>query len=77
MEKAINDEMSEKELSFEPIRWLEIEIQRKRREWLKKYGWVYRCDFIDAGWRWCKEVNGQIMTCDESEAINIEFNYLE
>jgi len=76
MEKAINDEMSEKELSYETVRLLEIELQRKRRAWLRKYGWEYSCDFIDDGWRWLKTIDGKLMMCDEAEAINLEYNYL-
>ena len=72
-----DDCMSEKEFSFEPIRYLEIEIKEKRRNWLAKYGWKYKCDFIDGGWRWCKTIDGVPMTCDEDEAINIEYNYIQ
>ena len=77
MEKAINDWMSEKEASFEPIAHLELEIKDKKRKWLEKYGWEYRCDFIDGGWRWIKEIDGKIMMCEENEAINLEYNYIE
>ena len=76
MEPAIDDCMTNKECSFEPIRQLEIEIHKKRQAWLTNYGWEYRCDFIDAGWRWVKEIEGKLMMCDEGEAINIEYNYL-
>ncbi|KKN26089.1 hypothetical protein LCGC14_0878060 [marine sediment metagenome] len=76
MEKAINDEMSEKEQSFESIRLMELELINKKALWLKKYGWDQSCDFIDSSWRWCKEINGKKMMCDRDEAINIEYNYL-
>ena len=75
-EKAINDEMSEKELSYEPIRLMELEIKQRKRAWLEKYGWKQRCDFVDSCWRWCKVINDEMMMCDESEAINLEYNYL-
>lgn len=75
-EKAINDEMSEKERSFEPIMLMENELKDRRRKWLTKYGWTERCDFPDACWRWCKMIKGEMMMCDEREAINIEYNFL-
>ena len=74
--ETTDDCISEKEFSFGLIWYLEIGIKQKRRNWLLKYGWEYRCDFIDGGWRWCKEIEGKMMFCDEDEAINIEYKYL-
>ena len=76
MEKAINDEMSEKEQSFEPIRLMENKLKSEKKKWLTNLGWVEHCDFIDGGWRWCKEIEGKMMMCDLHEAINLEYNFL-
>lgn len=77
MEPAINDEMSEKERTYEPIRLMELEVTKRKRAWLEKYGWKQNCAFIDACYRWCKKIEGKMMMCDETEAINIEYNYLD
>ena len=70
------DEMSIKEQSYEPIRLMENELEDAKRKWLEKYGWEQRCDFIDACWRWCKEIEGKMMMCTEDKAIRIERDYL-
>ena len=77
MEKAINDIMSEKERTYEPIRIMELEVERKKKAWLRKYGWKETCDFVDTYWRWCKKIKGKLYMCDMQEAINIEYNCLE
>jgi hypothetical protein len=71
-----DDSMSQKEIDYEPIRYMELDLEDKKKQWLHKYGWEERCDFIDCGWRWCKEINGKLMMCDMSEAINLEYNYI-
>lgn len=68
--------MSQKALDFEKIQIKENEVKNSKGLWLKKLGWKYRCDFVDGGWRWCKEIEGKMMMCDMSEAINIEYNYI-
>lgn len=70
------DQMGPKEESFEPIRYMEIDLETAKKEWLQKYGWVERCNFVDSYWRWCKEIDGVLMMCDMQGAINIEYNYL-
>ena len=77
MEKAINDEMTEKERTYEPIRIMEMEVEKKKKAWLKKHGWLYTCDYVDGGWRWSKFIEGKIMICDEYDAIDIEYNFLD
>jgi len=69
-------EMSAKELSYEPIRLMELDLRVKRVQWLTKYGWKERCDFVDSCWRWCKEIEGKMMMCTETQAIKIECNFL-
>ena len=76
MEKAINDEMSEKERNYESIRLMEIALKAVKKKWLTGHGWKERCDFVDSYWRWCKVVEGKMMMCGTDEAINIEYNYL-
>lgn len=70
------DEMSKKELSYEPIRLMEIDLQNNRQKWLTKYGWEESCDFPDSCWRWCKTIDGKMMMCRESEAIKIERDFV-
>lgn len=76
MEKVINDEMSEKERSFEPIRLMENNLEDEKRKWLTKHGWKQRCDFPDSCWRWCKKIGEELMMCNMREAIHIEYNFL-
>ena len=72
-----NDEMKPKEKTYEPIAIMELEIEKKKKAWLTKYGWKERCDFVDSYWRWCKKIGKVMMMCDMGEAINIEYNCLE
>lgn len=72
----MDEEMTEKELSYEPIRLLMLELESKTAKWLRKYGWEERCNFPDSCGRWCKEIEGQIMMCRKSEAIKIERDFL-
>jgi len=73
---SCNDKITDKELSYEPIQLMEIELKEKKKAWIAKYGWEYRCDFVDSCWRWCKMIKGELMMCDLEEAINIEYNCL-
>ena len=71
------DEMTAKELAFEPIRIMEIELDQLKNKWLERYGWKYSCDFIDSCWRWSKEIEGKLMICNSiREAIRIENDFL-
>jgi len=77
-----DEQMTEKEKSYESVRLMEIDLESAKKAWLVKYGWQERCDFPDSCWRWCKEVPAQgdhpkqMMMCDLEEAIHIE-SYLE
>lgn len=72
----MDEEMTKKELSYEPIRLMENDLDYKRTKWLEKYGWEERCNFPDSCWRWCKKIKGQMMTCRKAEAIKIERDFL-
>ena len=72
-----NEEMTTKELAFEPIRIKEIELGQLKYRWLESYGWKFSCDFIDSCWRWSKEIDGKLMICNSTrEAIRIENDFL-
>ncbi|HUV71432.1 MAG TPA: hypothetical protein VMW25_00340 [Clostridia bacterium] len=68
--------MNEKERTCEPIRIMELELEERKKKWLRKYGWKYTCDYIDGYWRWNKKISDKVMICDMGEAINIEYNCL-
>ena len=72
-----DDFMKPKEREYEPIQTMENKVKELKGAWLQKHGWVYRCDFIDNGWRWCKTIKGVLMMCDMFDAIDIEYNYLD
>lgn len=72
-----NEQMKPKERTYEPIRIMEMEVEKKKKKWLRKYGWTESCDFVDDYWRWRKEIDGVPYMCDMKEAINIEYNCLE
>lgn len=77
-----DDEMSPKEKEYEPIRLMEIEIKSLKKKFLHHHGWEESCDFVDACWRWVKEIpsrkhlGSRIYMCSMSEAIKIELNFL-
>lgn len=73
----MEDEMTKKELSYEPIRLLKNDLKHKERMWLEKHGWKESCQFIDSCWRWSKKIKGKIMSCNKSEAIGIELKFLD
>lgn len=69
--------MNEKERSYEPIRLLELALTLKKQKWLRKHGWIHSCDFIDSCWRWCKQIEGKLIMCNEAKAIHIELNFIQ
>jgi len=76
MSSKIMDGMSKKDDSYEPIRLMEIDLAQARRNWLEKYGWKQRCNFVDSCWRWCKKIEGEMMMCTEAQAIKIELDFI-
>jgi hypothetical protein len=68
--------MTKKELSFEPIRLMEIDLYGRKNAWLSAHGWKYTSDFPDSCWRWVKKIKGKSMMCSRDEALNIELNCL-
>lgn len=73
----MDEEMTPKEESYEPIRLLEIELSSAKAKWLEKNGWTESCQFPDSCWRWCKEIEGKMMMCSKSEAIKIEHDFVD
>jgi hypothetical protein len=66
--------ISNKERSFEAIRRMEIDLNRRKCRWLAQHGWSYSSDFADSCWRWCKTISGRVITvASTNEAIRIEF----
>lgn len=76
MEKAINDEMTPKERTYEHIRIMQIDLVAAKKKWLERYGWEESCKFVDFCWRWRKEIEGVFYMCSMQEAIKIECNFL-
>lgn len=69
--------MKPKERTYEHVRIMEMELESAKKKWLVRYGWTESCSFVDAYWRWTKEIDGVPYMCDMGEAINIEYNCLD
>lgn len=65
--------MSQKENEYIEIKTKELELESYKKRILLKYGWQEKCGFPDACWRWCKKVNGDLMTLSIKDALRIEF----